>query len=98
MFIDSGWLFINIQKHSQVVTYVRNSLRSNDIQDKIIFTGLTTSLRQLEGLALVDRSSSSDAISYFPVTNLPLDIQDRFNTLFATRDKWTFEEIRPYIE
>ncbi|XP_071531975.1 sister chromatid cohesion protein DCC1 isoform X1 [Panulirus ornatus] len=60
--------------------------------------GLTTNLSQLEGLALVDRSSSSDAISYFPVTSLPQDIQDRFNTLFATRDKWTFEEIRPYIE
>ncbi|XP_042213947.1 sister chromatid cohesion protein DCC1-like isoform X2 [Homarus americanus] len=60
--------------------------------------GLTTSLSQLEGLALVDRSATSDAIFYFPVTSLPHDIQKRFNLLFETREKWSFEEIRPYVE
>lgn len=60
--------------------------------------GLTTSLSQLEGVALVDRSSSTHTITYFPVSSLPQGIQDRFNCLFETREKWTFDEIRPYIE
>ncbi|KAK4315020.1 hypothetical protein Pmani_013724 [Petrolisthes manimaculis] len=59
--------------------------------------GLTTNMSQLEGLALVDRSGSADAISYFPVSSLPSGIQERFNCLFETREKWSIEEIRPYI-
>ncbi|KAK7075134.1 Sister chromatid cohesion protein DCC1 [Halocaridina rubra] len=60
--------------------------------------GLTTNLSQLEGLALVDRSCTPEIISHFPVTNLTEDVQDRFIYLFETREKWTLDEIRPYIE
>lgn len=60
--------------------------------------GLTTNLHQLEGIALVDRSCTPEIISHFPVTNLSEDINDRFTYLFETRDKWTLDEIRPYIE
>nr|XP_045599030.1 sister chromatid cohesion protein DCC1-like isoform X2 [Procambarus clarkii] len=60
--------------------------------------GLTTNVSQLEGIALVDRSLSADTISYFPVTSLPQGIQERFNCLFETREKWTLDEIRPYVE
>ncbi|XP_068246946.1 sister chromatid cohesion protein DCC1 isoform X1 [Palaemon carinicauda] len=60
--------------------------------------GLTTNLAQLEGIALVDRSCTPEIISHFPACNLTEDIQERFAFLFETKDKWTFDEIRPYIE
>ena len=58
---------------------------------------LTTSLNQLEGLALIDESSSPHTISYYPVHNLPEDINDRFIALFTAKEKWTLHEITPYI-
>lgn len=59
--------------------------------------GLTTNLSQLEGLALVDRSSTPEVISHFPVSSMPQDIHERFSYLFETRERWTLDEIRPYV-
>ncbi|CAL4087589.1 unnamed protein product [Meganyctiphanes norvegica] len=60
--------------------------------------GLSTSLSQLEGVALVDRSSSPETIEHYPVYNLPEDLNFRFSGLFEKRDKWTLDEIRPYVQ
>jgi len=60
--------------------------------------GLSTSLSQLEGIALVDRSSSPEAIEHYPVYSLPEDLNLRFECLFEKRDKWTLEEIRPFVQ
>lgn len=60
--------------------------------------GLQTNLSQLKGLALVDFDSRPQVIWYYPETDLPEDINERVQSLFRTREKWTLNEIEPYIE
>ncbi|XP_013396721.1 sister chromatid cohesion protein DCC1 isoform X2 [Lingula anatina] len=60
--------------------------------------GMKTDSCQLEGLALIDKTSRPEVIIYFPVEELPEDIEARFNALFRVREKWTKEEITPYIK
>ena len=45
------------------------------------------------GLALVTK----DQIRYFPEANLPIVIQDRLSILFSTKEKWTLDEITPFV-
>ncbi|KAF7246909.1 Transcription initiation factor TFIID subunit 2 [Varanus komodoensis] len=59
--------------------------------------GMTTSQDQLKGLALVDQSSRPETIFLLNVEDLPEDNQERFNSLFSIREKWTEAEIAPYI-
>eukprot|EP00794_Sanderia_malayensis_P004537 gene4537-5134_t len=59
--------------------------------------GMTTKSEQLQGLALEDTDSHPAVIWHFPASNLPEDPQERFNTLFKVRSKWTRQEIEPYI-
>ena len=52
----------------------------------------------LQGLALVDRHSRPEIIFLLKVDDLPEDTQERFNSLFSLREKWTEEDIAPYIQ
>ena len=45
------------------------------------------------GLALVNK----DQIRYFPEANLPIVVQDRLSVLFNTKEKWTLDEITPFV-
>ncbi|MPC25004.1 Sister chromatid cohesion protein DCC1 [Portunus trituberculatus] len=60
--------------------------------------GLITNLNQLNGLVLLDRSSPATVITYFPASELPLDIKSRLETLFDVQEKWTYDEIRPFLD
>ncbi|NXD69597.1 DCC1 protein, partial [Eolophus roseicapillus] len=60
--------------------------------------GMTTGLDQLKGLALVDRSSRPETIFLLKVEDLPEGNQERFNSLFSIREKWTELDITPYIQ
>ncbi|XP_054275596.1 sister chromatid cohesion protein DCC1 isoform X2 [Macrosteles quadrilineatus] len=60
--------------------------------------GLNTDLKQLAGMALVELNAKPQAIWFYAESELPEDIQERINTLFQVREKWTFDEIHPYIE
>ena len=51
---------------------------------------------QLKGVALVDHEK--DEIKRFPEWALPIDVQERLHILFLEREKWSLEDIRPYIE
>lgn len=66
--------------------------------ENLLVTGLQTDLKQLAGMALVELNTKPQAIWYYSEHDLPEDIQERINTLFQVREKWTFEEIHPYIE
>lgn len=59
--------------------------------------GMLTSLHQLEGVALTDMNATPPVIWFYPVTALPQDPTERFNRLFALREKWTQSDIEPYI-
>ncbi|KAG9478650.1 sister chromatid cohesion protein DCC1 [Eleutherodactylus coqui] len=60
--------------------------------------GMTTRLDQLKGLALVDRTSRPETIFLLKTEDLPEDTQERFNTLFRMREKWTEADMSPYIQ
>ncbi|VVC28265.1 Sister chromatid cohesion protein Dcc1 [Cinara cedri] len=60
--------------------------------------GMTTSLKQLNGTVLVDESSHPQTICYFNEHDLPDDVMDRMQYLFQVREKWTLDEIRPFLE
>ncbi|XP_044150685.1 sister chromatid cohesion protein DCC1 [Bufo gargarizans] len=60
--------------------------------------GMTSRLDQLKGLALVDRTSRPETIFLLKTEDLPEDTQERFNSLFTMREKWTEADISPYIQ
>ncbi|XP_028843162.1 sister chromatid cohesion protein DCC1 [Denticeps clupeoides] len=60
--------------------------------------GMNTRLDQLRGLALVDRNSRPETVSLLRVEDLPEDTLERFNRLFGMREKWTEDDITPYIQ
>ena len=51
----------------------------------------------LRGMALVDAKSVPPSVSYFPKADLPEDAASRFDFLFRTREKWTREDVEPYL-
>lgn len=59
--------------------------------------GLTTDLKQLAGIALYTLETKPQLIWYFPEEELPMNLNERFSDLFKQRQKWTFNEIEPYI-
>ena len=67
-------------------------LCSNSMDDPVF----KVHLDQLKGIALVDHEK--DEIKRFPEWSLPVEIQDRLHVLFLEREKWSLEDIRPYIE
>ncbi|KAK3915302.1 Sister chromatid cohesion protein DCC1 [Frankliniella fusca] len=60
--------------------------------------GMVTNMKYLEGVAIKDTSCQPQVVRYFPEWDLPEDIGERFKVLFKAREKWTVDEIRPYIE
>nr|CAD7429806.1 unnamed protein product [Timema monikensis] len=59
---------------------------------------MKTSLQHLSGIALMDTSCKPEVIWYFDEMELPDDLNERFRVLFQTREKWTLDEIRPYVQ
>lgn len=52
----------------------------------------------LYGIALIKWNNLMEKeIISFPETDLPIDIDERFNKLFKAKKKWTAQEITPYI-
>lgn len=51
----------------------------------------------IQTVALVDRTSRPESISLLRVEDLPEDTLERFNQLFTIREKWTEDDITPYI-
>ncbi|XP_027004726.2 sister chromatid cohesion protein DCC1 [Tachysurus fulvidraco] len=74
-----------------------NLLEFQEVWQQSVPEGMSTRLDQLSGLALVDCNSRPETISLLRVEDLPEDTLDRFNALFAMREKWTQQDIEPYI-
>lgn len=52
----------------------------------------------LKGLALIDLQSTPQVIWAFHESKLPDNINERFRILFQTKEKWTVDDIAPYIQ
>ncbi|KAL3869842.1 hypothetical protein ACJMK2_042474 [Sinanodonta woodiana] len=67
------------------------------VWQKCVPEGMKTGLYQIEGMALVDQNSTPETIMYLNVADLPEEVEERFNFLFRTREKWSLEDITPFI-
>ena len=50
--------------------------------------------KDLRGIALVDKK----VVKYFPEWKLTENVQERLASLFAIKEKWTMDEIAPFVE
>ncbi|XP_045717290.1 sister chromatid cohesion protein DCC1 [Phyllostomus hastatus] len=75
-----------------------NLAEFQEVWQQSVPEGMVARLDQLQGLALVDRQSRPEIIFLLKVDDLPEDTQERFNSLFSLREKWTEEDIAPYIQ
>lgn len=60
--------------------------------------GMVTDMKYLEGIAIKDTTCQPQVVRFFPEWELPEDVGERFKALFQAREKWTFDDIRPYVE
>jgi len=65
---------------------------------KAVPEGISTCLSHLSGLCLVDDTKEPPVIKHFPEAALPENVQERLSVLFAARERWTLEDISPYIK
>ncbi|KAI4554992.1 hypothetical protein MJG53_021226 [Ovis ammon polii x Ovis aries] len=75
-----------------------NLAEFQEVWQQSVPEGMTTRLDQLQGLALVDRQSRPEIMFLLKVEDLPEGDQERFSSLFSLRQKWTEEDIAPYIQ
>ena len=59
---------------------------------------MKTSEKYLEGMALMDKNSKPQVIWYYSEYDLPEEVIERFRLLFQAKEKWTVDEIRPYVQ
>jgi Sister chromatid cohesion protein Dcc1 len=52
------------------------------------------SLEMLSGVALL---TNKNEWKYFSEEKLPTDLEHRFEILFAEKEKWTLDELKPYV-
>ncbi|XP_067888305.1 sister chromatid cohesion protein DCC1 isoform X2 [Heterodontus francisci] len=88
---------------SNALMLLRNAVKFNlsefeEVWQQSVPEGMSTRLDQLKGVALVDRNSRPQVIFQLNVEDLPENTQERFNSLFHIRAKWTEEDIAPYIQ
>jgi len=65
-----------------------------EMWQKAVPEGVVTNIDHLKGLVLIN----NDHIKRFPEDDLPISVVDRLNALFSAHDKWTLNEISPFIE
>lgn len=52
----------------------------------------------LRGIGIIDRDGVSPCVRTLKEINLPNNLQDRLRILFKAKEKWTLDEMYPYIE
>ncbi|KAL0598680.1 Sister chromatid cohesion protein DCC1 [Plecturocebus cupreus] len=106
-YVDEGEVYFELDAdkicRATAHMLLQNAVKFNlaefqEVWQQSVPEGMITSLDQLKGLALVDRHSRPEIIFLLKVDDLPEDNQGRFNSLFSLREKWTEEDIAPYIQ
>jgi len=67
-----------------------------EMWQKAVPDGITTDISQLAGLVLVE-DKDPPVIKRFTESSLPPTIPDRLNVLFSARERWTLDEISPFV-
>lgn len=61
-------------------------------------TGMEMDESYLGGIGLVDRDSQTPSIRGLFEENMPMNLFERFKILFKAKEKWTLQQIAPYVE
>ncbi|XP_068616496.1 sister chromatid cohesion protein DCC1 [Brachionichthys hirsutus] len=78
---------------------VKFNLREfQEVWQQSVPEGMNARLDQLKSVALLDRTSQPQTICLLRVEDLPEAALERFNHLFSLREKWTEDDITPYIQ
>jgi len=67
-----------------------------EMWQKAVPEGITTDIAQLAGLILVE-DKDPPVIKRFTESSLPLTITERLTILFQARERWTLQEISPFV-
>lgn len=59
---------------------------------------MKTDFSMLLGLAIVEKDCKPPYVQYLPAERLSDDPNERFDKLFRVKQKWTFDEISPYVQ
>lgn len=60
---------------------------------------VTVSVEMLRGVGLMKVQKGKPArVVYFPEEDLPLDAKQRFEKLFQVQEKWTIQQLEPFIQ
>ncbi|XP_027709831.1 sister chromatid cohesion protein DCC1 isoform X2 [Vombatus ursinus] len=106
-YMDEGEVYfeLNTDKICRATAQMllQNAVRFNlsefqEVWQQSVPEGMTTRMDQLKGLALMDKYTRPETIFLLKVDDLPEENQERFNSLFTLREKWTEEDIAPYIQ
>lgn len=60
--------------------------------------GVTPTLEYLAGQYLPAQVGAKTTLTFFPESKLSLLPQGRFKELFAAKQKWKFQEIKPFLK
>lgn len=60
--------------------------------------GMQMKENYLSGIGIIDRESQMPNIRGLFEENMPLNLADRLQFLFKTKDRWTLDQISPYVE
>lgn len=60
--------------------------------------GFITKDQYLSGIGIIDRESNPPCVRSLLEEDLPTNILDRLKVLFKTKERWSLEQIAPYIE
>lgn len=52
----------------------------------------------LRGIGIIDREATVPCVRSLIETNLSTSLPDRLKVLFSAQERWTLEQIEPYIE
>lgn len=60
--------------------------------------GMNYDEKYLSGIGIIDRESNPQCVLALNEINLSTNLAERLKVLFKTKEKWTLEQIEPYIE
>ncbi len=61
-------------------------------------TGMQMDESFLGGIGVVDREAAQPSVRGLFEENMPTNLMERFQILFRTKEKWTLQQISPYVE
>ncbi|XP_037043947.1 sister chromatid cohesion protein DCC1 [Bradysia coprophila] len=60
--------------------------------------GMIANEKYLRGIGIIDKGSNQPCVRALSEINLSTKLMDRLKVLFKAKERWTLEEIEPYIE